>query len=125
MRRKAALFSWADIECPPFRPAFSKSKPPLSTRSMMPLPEARRATSENSVMAKFSIAPAQTAQEGSSNPHPTPGGPSSSNETPGLLPLVDHVDASVGALEVAIGVVPLLDASDLAQKLASGRRQFL
>jgi hypothetical protein len=37
--------------------------------------------SENSVKAKFSIAPAQTAQEGSSNPQRTPGGPSRSNET--------------------------------------------
>src|SRR5215204_7178314 len=66
----------------------------------------------------------ETAQEGSSNPQRTPGGPSSSND-PGLLLLVDPVDASVGALEVAISVVLLLDASDLAQKLASGRRQFL
>ena len=81
-------------------------------------------TSENAVNAKFSIAPAQTAQEGSSNPQRTPGGPSSAND-PGLLPLVDPVDASVGALEVAIGVVYLLDASDLAQKLASGLSQFL
>jgi hypothetical protein len=44
---------------------------------------------------------------------------------PDLLLLVDPVDASVGAPEVAIGVVHLLDASDLAQKLASGCRQFL
>src|SRR5215208_4746674 len=55
---------------------------------------------------------------------PQPSGPSSLND-PGLLPLVDPVDASVGALEVAIGVVHLLDASDLAPELASGRRQFL
>jgi hypothetical protein len=39
-------------------------------------------TSENAVMAKFSIAQlTQTAQETSSNPPRTPGGPSSSNET--------------------------------------------
>ena len=44
---------------------------------------------------------------------------------PGLLPLVDPVDASVGAPEVAIAVVHLLVASDLAQELASGFSQFL
>src|SRR5215208_3614599 len=57
-------------------------------------------------------------------PLPQPSGPSSSND-PGLLPLVDPVHASVGAPEVAIGVVHLLVASDLAQELASGLSQFL
>jgi hypothetical protein len=69
--------------------------------------------------------PAQTAQEDSSNPPRTPGGPSSSNDPGLLLVLVDPVDASVEALEVAIGVVHMLDTSDLAQKLASGLSQFL
>jgi hypothetical protein len=69
--------------------------------------------------------PAQTAQEGSSNPPRTPEGPSSSNDPRLLLVLVDPVDASVGAPEVAIGVVHLLDASNLPQKLASGLSKFL
>jgi hypothetical protein len=76
-------------------------------------------------MAKFSIASSETAQEGSSNPQRTLGIPSSSNDPGLVLLLVDPVDASVGALEVAIGVVHLFDASDLAQKLASGLSQFL
>jgi hypothetical protein len=42
-----------------------------------------------------------------------------------LLLLVDPVDASVGALEVAIAVVHILDASDLPQKLASSLSQLL
>jgi hypothetical protein len=58
-------------------------------------------------------------------PMPQPSGTSSLNDPGLLLVLVDPVDASVGALEVPIGVVHILDASDLAQKLASGRRQVL
>src|SRR5215217_9657669 len=84
------------------------------------------AACENSVMANFAefLFHALGCIRATRRQLPQPSGPSSLND-PGLLPLVDPVDASVGALEIAIGVVRLLDASDLAQKLASGLSQFL
>src|SRR5215208_7336555 len=86
--------------------------------------EAGATTSENAVMAKFSIASSDGAGDQLKST-PNAWRTVQLERDPDLLLLVDPVDASVGAPEVAISVVLLLDASDLAQKLASSCRQFL